>query len=108
MTVQTPNEHTESKDQANSGLLPNAEAPCGQSENALNNECLEPAILPSAAANESEAKRRWFEAVYFPKICVQEFLPIARQVRKGDHTCRFGEEVRFVQCHNLHPLRRRC
>jgi hypothetical protein len=93
MTVQTPNEHTESKDQVNSGLLPNADTPCGKSENALNNECLEPAILPSATANESKARRRWFEEVHFPKICVQEFLPIAREVRKGDHTCRFGERM---------------
>ena len=51
----------------------------------------EPTSLPHPAEDESASKRKWFEGIFFPRICVQEFLTIAGKLREGDYTCRFGE-----------------
>src|ERR1700685_1416439 len=50
-------------------------------------------ILPHPAEDETEPERKWFEEHFFPRICAQEFLRVAMNLREGDHVCRFGQRL---------------
>ena len=50
-------------------------------------------LFPYGPPHESEKARKWFEEFYFRRVCVQEFLRIASELREGQHTCRFGERM---------------
>ena len=52
-----------------------------------------PQLLPLAPTHENEKSRKWFEESYFPRVCVQEYLQIASELREGQHACRFGERT---------------
>jgi hypothetical protein len=65
----------------------------GEIQAALDVSNLQSSCLPEPADTESKSGRRWFEDVFFPRICVQEFLNIARNLREGTHTCRFGQRL---------------
>jgi serine/threonine protein kinase len=52
-----------------------------------------PTGLPHPTEYENDFLKRWFEDKFFARICVQEFLKIAKSSREGDHTCRFGQRV---------------
>ena len=49
--------------------------------------------LPHPTDDENELEKRWFKKEFFPRICVQEFLNIAVNLREGEHNCRFGQRI---------------
>jgi hypothetical protein len=52
-----------------------------------------PEYLPHPTDDENEHEKQWFERDFFPRICVQEFLNIAINLREGEHTCHFDERM---------------
>jgi len=61
-----------------------------QEETLVSEESSVSELFPPSSDKESERARKWFDKIYFPRICVQEFLQIADQLRGGGDTCRFS------------------
>lgn len=79
-------------DNPKAGSFSPQQAPSGTRETGLQNDSKRyETCLPHASEDEDDLKKKWFETVFFPRICAQEFLTIAASLRPGKHTCRFGE-----------------
>jgi len=97
MTAQMSKDYRKSKDRGDCDISPEklqdpmlTSVSNSKRENVVKDAISESTFSPPGTSNEKESKRRWFEEVFFPGICAEKFLPIAVELRKGEHTCRFG------------------